>query len=282
MEVEVVPGVPGRTDYLSPDQRPVEDSRGLLTRAEARPIRRVGRSLQAPEVNVGQAGQFGRPESSLPKAAPFQRVRGKEGGIPFAARLAQQQQRQFAGVVIAPHRTLAVRHLLAGRDIIPAVGTMIDRVQQQALVFGIRGEIRLVEQGIRHGQARLAIAVAVLLIASGRKIIPQANQALRRDGGGGTVHRLPAVERVGGLREISAQAVQIAARPCPTSGCRPRRSWRGKSPPSRGRPPGTALGRRHIASGAAPACERGSPRRGRVPCPAALPFSVPRNSSCSA
>src|ERR1035441_5555164 len=76
-------------------------------------------------------------------------------------------------------------------------------------MLGVHGEIRFLEESIRHGQTRLAVAVAVLLIASGRKIIPQPNQALRRNGRSGTVHGLPAVERVGWLREVSTQTVQL-------------------------------------------------------------------------
>src|ERR1039458_8079680 len=66
---------------------------------------------------------------------------GKERGIFFAPRFPQQQQRQFTDVVIAPHGTLSVRHLLARRNVVPPIGTMIDRVQQQTLVFGIAGEV---------------------------------------------------------------------------------------------------------------------------------------------
>src|ERR1700734_2006934 len=54
----------------------------------------------------------------------------KKRQVIFAARFAQNQQRQFAQMVIAPHGTLAVRHFLSGRDVIPSVRAMINRVQQ--------------------------------------------------------------------------------------------------------------------------------------------------------
>src|ERR1035437_5843918 len=76
----------------------------------------------------------------------------KERRIRFAARFAPQQEPQFASVVVPPHRTLPIRSFLAGCDIIPAVRPMIDRVQQQTLMLGIRGEIRFVEEGIGHRQ----------------------------------------------------------------------------------------------------------------------------------
>ena len=42
-------------------------------------------------------------------------VSGKEGGIRLAPRFPQEQQRQLAGMVITPHGTLPVWHLLVGQ-----------------------------------------------------------------------------------------------------------------------------------------------------------------------
>ena len=143
VEVEMAPGMPS-PNYISPDKRAVENSGAVLTRAEARPPAGIGAQPSGCR-NVRRSdasGLFGRvrvgESCSLKAALLCSGRRGKEGGISLATGFAQQQQGQFAGVVIAPHGTLAVRHLLAGRDIIPAVGMMIDRMQQQALVFGIR------------------------------------------------------------------------------------------------------------------------------------------------
>lgn len=43
--------------------------------------------------------------------------------------LAQNQEREFARVVIAPHRALAVGDALALVDLVPAVGAMINGVE---------------------------------------------------------------------------------------------------------------------------------------------------------
>ena len=56
-------------------------------------------------------------------------------------------------------------HLLAGRDVVPAVRTVIDGVEKQTLVFGVRGEIRFSEQRAGDGEAGLAILRTVLLVA---------------------------------------------------------------------------------------------------------------------
>ena len=50
----------------------------------------------------------------------------------------------------------------------------------QALMFGIRGEVRLLNQRVGDSQAGLAIARAVGFFASVEQVIAQAEQPLRR------------------------------------------------------------------------------------------------------
>src|SRR5690606_2171067 len=59
----------------------------------------------------------------------------EERVVRLASRQAPDEQRQLPRVVIAPHRRLAARHLPAARDVVPAIGPMVDGVEQQALVF---------------------------------------------------------------------------------------------------------------------------------------------------
>ena len=81
-------------------------------------------------------------------------------------------------MVIAPHRALAVRDLLAWTNGIPAIGPVIYRVEYEALVApGVCREIRFVEQGIGYGQAGLAVAGAVAGVVFGQKVVSQADQA---------------------------------------------------------------------------------------------------------
>ena len=57
--------------------------------------------------------------------------------------LAQQQQRQFAGVIIAPHGGLFARNVAAGWDVVPAARAVIDGVKDQTLVARLGRKIRL-------------------------------------------------------------------------------------------------------------------------------------------
>ena len=73
-------------------------------------------------------------------------------------RRAVEHDRQLARVVIAPHRGLAARHLVAGRNVVPAVRAVINRVQNEPFVRRVGGKIRLLEKRLRDRQPRLIIA----------------------------------------------------------------------------------------------------------------------------
>src|SRR5207248_2117979 len=77
--------------------------------------------------------------------------------IRLARNFPPQQQRQFSGVIVPPHGGFPARHFGGFRDVIPAVGTMIDRVEDQSLVPRIGAEIRFVEQGVRDCEAGLIV-----------------------------------------------------------------------------------------------------------------------------
>jgi len=67
---------------------------------------------------------------------------------------AVQHHGQFAGVIIAHMEAFAARHLLARRDVVPAVRAMVDGVKDEAFVRGIGGEIRLPEERLGDRQSR--------------------------------------------------------------------------------------------------------------------------------
>src|SRR2546423_1530233 len=69
-------------------------------------------------------------------------------------------KRTFACVVIAPHARLAARYFPSIRNIIPAVRPVINRVQKQALVIGVRAQIRIIKKRVEHGQSSLPVTPA--------------------------------------------------------------------------------------------------------------------------
>src|SRR5690606_18606974 len=99
-------------------------------------------------------------------------------------------------VVVTPHAGLAVGHVLAGRHVVPAVGAVVDRVQYQPLVGGVGRQVRLVEQG--RGDREPGLPVPPAVVAVDPQVVAQAQQPLGGDRGGGGVHRLVPVVRVGG------------------------------------------------------------------------------------
>src|SRR5687767_9057384 len=82
----------------------------------------------------------------------------EESGIDLATRLAEDEQGQFSRVVITPHRTLAVRHFLAGRDEVPTIGAMINRVEDEPLMLRGGAQIGFGEQRVGDLQAGLLVA----------------------------------------------------------------------------------------------------------------------------
>ena len=117
----------------------------------------------------------------------------KEGKARFAAGLAQDEQCEFAEVIVAPHRTFAVGDLLASRDVVPVVWAMVDGVEQQTLVSGVGAEVGLIEQRAGYGEGRLRLASALRVPTLQGEVIPETEQTLGGDGGRGAVDRFPRV-----------------------------------------------------------------------------------------
>src|SRR5262245_15046263 len=111
-------------------------------------------------------------------------------------------------MVVAPLARFAARNLRARRDVIPIVGTVINRVQQQALMLRVGAQIGFFEQPIQNRQARLEVALAVLLA-----LVPQITAKAQKSLGGNRrrrgIDRFVIVEGIGGLRLIIAELMQI-------------------------------------------------------------------------
>src|ERR1043166_957798 len=84
-------------------------------------------------------------------------TRRSEKRVVFPIRQPPNEQRELERMIIAPHAGLAARHFATRRHVVPSVRAMINGVQQQALVFPIGGEIRLVEKRVRNRETRLKI-----------------------------------------------------------------------------------------------------------------------------
>jgi hypothetical protein len=72
---------------------------------------------------------------------------------------AQKVQRHLARVIIAPHASFAARHAIRIRRRVPTVGPVIDRVQDQALMVGVRTQVGLVEERVAYREARGPVSI---------------------------------------------------------------------------------------------------------------------------
>lgn len=134
----------------------------------------------------------------------------EEGGPGVATGFTEDEHGEFEEVVVAPLGAFAARDFLAGRDMIPTVGTMVHGMEEESLVLGLGGEVGILEEGAGEGEAGLPIAQGRLdLIVIGEHS-GQAEESLGGDGGGGAVHRFPGVAGVGGeVEAIFGQAVEV-------------------------------------------------------------------------
>ncbi|MDB6027473.1 MAG: hypothetical protein JWM68_3696 [Verrucomicrobiales bacterium] len=120
--------------------------------------------------------------------------------LPFG--FAGDQEREFHRMIVAPHRGFAAGDFAAFGNVIPAVGAMVNGMEQESFVGRVGREIRVGEEILREGQAGLQIFFAGVAAFGADQIMAETNQALRGDGGGGTVDRLVFVEGIGGTREV--------------------------------------------------------------------------------
>jgi len=86
----------------------------------------------------------------------------------------------------------------------PAVGAVIDGVEEKALVLGIGGEVGLGEKSPSGGQPSSEIGLGSFFISFFLEDAGEAEKALGGDGGGGAIHGFMFIERIGGAVEVVA------------------------------------------------------------------------------
>jgi len=128
----------------------------------------------------------------------------KEGEVRFFLVDALEVERDFAEVVVSPHAGFAAGDLAVLGDVVPAVGAVIDGVQEDALMIRIDAQIGFVEEGVEHGEAGLPVALGVGELAALGEDISEAQKALGGDRRSGAVDRLEVIERLGGAVQVVA------------------------------------------------------------------------------
>jgi len=77
-----------------------------------------------------------------------------------AAGEAGEVHAQLKQMVVPPHARLAGGHLPACGDVVPVVGTMVDRMQEQPLMLRRSGKIRLIKNRVRDSESGVTIPCA--------------------------------------------------------------------------------------------------------------------------
>ena len=88
---------------------------------------------------------------------------------------------------------------------VPAVGAVIDSVEEKALVLGIGGEVGLGEKSPSGGQSSGEISLGSFFVAFFLEDAGEAEKTLSGDGGGGAVDGFVFIEGIGGAVEVIAK-----------------------------------------------------------------------------
>ena len=108
-------------------------------------------------------------------------------------------------MVVAPHGGLATRDFASFRNMVPAVGAVIDGVEEKALVLGIGGEVGLGEKSSSGGQSSGEISLGGFFVSFFLEDAGEAEKTLSGDGSGGAIHGFMFIERIGRAVEIIAE-----------------------------------------------------------------------------
>ena len=112
-------------------------------------------------------------------------------------------------VVVAPHAGFAVSGFRGVGAVVPAVGLVVDGVEQQAVMGGIGGEVGLAEERLRGDEAGFFVARGIGGVALCFQIAGEAEESLGGDGRGGAVDRFVGIEGIGRAVEVVAQLMEI-------------------------------------------------------------------------
>ncbi len=105
-------------------------------------------------------------------------------------------------MVVAPHGGLATGDFASFRNVVPAVGAVIDGMEKKALVLGIGGEVGLGEKSPSSGQSSGEISLGSFFVAFFLEDAGEAEKTLSGDGRGGAIHGLIFIERISGAVEV--------------------------------------------------------------------------------
>ena len=116
-------------------------------------------------------------------------------------------KRGFAQVIVAPHAGFTAGDFTTGGNMIPAIGAVINGVEEEALVIRGHAEISVGQQGAHRREAGLPIAFAGGGI--GAEVATEAQQTLDANSGGGTVDRLEIIKGIRGTRAPIAESAEL-------------------------------------------------------------------------
>ena len=135
---------------------------------------------------------------------------GEKGVVWFVFDDALEIEGQLTSMVVAPHRRFAARDPAAFGNMVPTIGTVINRMQDEPLMFRIGRKIGLRKDGVRNGQTSLPVAIAARF-AFVLKKAPEAQKTLCGDGRCRAVHRLEVVFDLCWTVEIIWDPVQLGS-----------------------------------------------------------------------
>src|ERR1035437_1834240 len=106
-------------------------------------------------------------------------------------------------MIVSPHARFSARNLRRGRNVIPSVGAMVDAMQQEPFVIGMRGKIGFLQQARNQRQAGLGVVAA----RDGAKRMTETNQSLSSNSAGRGIDGLVIVEWIGRFQLPVAETV---------------------------------------------------------------------------
>ncbi len=123
-----------------------------------------------------------------------------------------EEEGEFEGVVVTPLGGFAVG-LVGGRLVVPCVGVVVDGMKEETLVGGVRGKVRLIEEGVGDCEGGGVVLGGGFGLIVGGEVIGKTEEALGGDCGGGGVDGFGGIAGIGrGIGVIGR--VGYVGRPC--------------------------------------------------------------------
>src|SRR4029434_1743277 len=112
-------------------------------------------------------------------------------------------QSELARMIVPPHARLSARNLPPRRHIIPAIGAVVDRMQDQSLVAFLGTQVGWGQKRVEDCHTGLPVSPPFFVQSLASQIASQTKQTLGGNGRCGAVHRLMVVVRVCGTFEMA-------------------------------------------------------------------------------